>query len=295
MRLHEKGMNMGIRTFGMAALLVTSAFVSVAPGGAPMGLPAGYLGEGQWGIGAEYGYGQTDLKASGTVADGITGTPLPYDFKLDQFKSNMAFGTIGYGIVEGWDIFARLGASDAKGDIGVVYGAPTHAVERQGPFSGSFGFAYGGGTRVTFYDVKPLTVGGLIQGTWFQTSANNFHVTDPHEPDETWTGKAKLDYWQIQASVAAALQVEKWRFWAGPFVQYTQGTLDVDGRATLDVLNGALTWSSSLHDPWQVGGHFGANWDVCDQFHLWVEGQVTAESWLVGIGAVIIPQKAFGI
>jgi len=84
------------------------------------------------------------------------------------------------------------------------------------------------------------------------------------------------------------------RFWAGPFVQYTQVNLDFDGHTEIASLTGPLNWSSN-DDLFRVGGHFGLNWDVSDQFHLWVEGQVTADSWLVGVGAVIIPQKAFGI
>jgi hypothetical protein len=151
------------------------------------------------------------------------------------------------------------------------------------------------GTRITFYDAKPWSVGGLIQGTWFSPGDSHFAITDPWQPDESWSGEAQLHYWQIQASLAASLQVDAWRFWAGPFIQFTQGNMDFDGQAKLASLTSTLKWSSTFDDAFQVGGHFGVNWQMCDQFNLWVEGQITADSWLVGVGGVFIPQKAFGI
>ncbi len=99
-RLQEKGMAMGIRTFVIAALLVLCAFVSVAPGGAPMGPATAYLGEGQWGVGGEYGYGQADLTAAATVTELYSGSSSVYWhqlFRIDNLTSHMMFGTLAYG------------------------------------------------------------------------------------------------------------------------------------------------------------------------------------------------------
>jgi len=174
-------MEMGIRTFVMAALLVTCAFVSVAPGGAPMGFPGAYLGEGHWGFGAEYGYGQVDLETSGTIMEVMPPALAPEElqFRLDNLKSNMIFGTIAYGLTDNWDIFIRLGANDARDDVAVVPLGPTRGVERHGSFDGSFGFAGGAGTRVRFYEAKPWSIGGLVQGTWFRPGNSEFTIIDP--------------------------------------------------------------------------------------------------------------------
>jgi hypothetical protein len=281
-------------------LIVTGVLVSVAPANAPMGSPTAYLGVGSWGVGAEYGYGQMDLEASGTVTDEVANSLgntylWDQDFRADRIKSNMIFGTLAYGLTDSWDIFVRLGANNARGDIRALP-PENHTSETEGGFDGRFGFAAGAGTRVTFYQAQPWALGGLIQGTWFHTSMSSFRIMDPYFPeDETWVGEAKLEYWQIQASVAAALQLDKWRLWAGPFVQYTQGNLDFDGRATIASLSGVLKWHSDIDDSFQVGGHFGANWAISDQFNLWLEGQVTSDTWMVGVGAMIHPEKPFGI
>jgi hypothetical protein len=285
---------MGMRTIAAAALLVTGALVSVAPGGAPMGLPTAYVGEGRWGLGAEYGYGQMDLETSGTVTDNLAGFPWDQDFRIDGLKSNMVFGTVAYGVTDNWDIFVRLGAADGRGAI-VVPPSSLTAAERQDDYDGSFGFAGGLGTRITLYHTDWWSIGGLVQGTWFHPGDSDFTITDPWQPDESWVGQAELSYWQVQASLAAAFRVDTWRFWLGPFVQFTQGDLDFDGQAELAGNTDTLTWCSSIKDSLQVGGHFGAHWEICSQFNLWLEGQVTGDSWMVGIGAVVVPEKAFEI
>jgi hypothetical protein len=280
-----------------ATLIVTGALVSVAPAGAPMGSPTAYLGAGNWGVGAEYGYGQMDLEASGTVAE-VTGsldTSWAQHFEIDNLKNNLAFGTIAYGLMDAWDIFARVGATDARDTI-VVSPSAMRAEERRGDFDSSFGLAWGVGTRATLHQSGPWSLGGLLQVTWFRPGDSDFSIEpDPLIPDESWAGEAQLHYWQAQASLAATFRADTWRFWAGPFVQYTQGDMDFSGTTSIAGLTGTLNWSSTIDDAWRVGGHFGANWKVSDQFNLWMEGQIASDSWLVGVGLIFVPEKSFGI
>jgi len=279
-----------------AALIIAASLVAVASS-APMGSPTASLGAGRWGLGAEYGYGQMDLTTSGTVTEvfpGFDTAPWAQDFRIDNLKTNMAFGTIAYGLTDTWDIFARIGASDAKGTI-VVPPASVTAEQRQDDYDGSFGIAWGVGTRATLHQAGPWSFGGLVQVTFFRPGDSEFSIVDPLIPDESWVGDAKLNYWQAQASLAAAFQADTWQFWAGPFVQFTQGDMDFDGTTALAGQAGTISWVSTIDDSFQVGGHFGANWEICDQFNLWGEGQITSDSWMVGAGLVIVPEKSFGI
>jgi len=280
----------------MAALLGTAILVSLAAGGAPMGPATAYLGEGHWAVSGEYGYERIDLTAAGRVQERFLNDTTFFwtqPFEVDNLTSNMFFGTLAYGLSENWDIFARFGAADAKDKI-VATPADTDSLERQGDFDGGFGLAWGAGTRATFYRSGPWSFGGLVQITWFRPGSSSFAIADPLIPDESWEGDVKLNYWQAQASLAAAFQADKWRFWAGPFLQFVRGNMDFKGNAVLsDTGVSSLRWTSKLQESAQVGGHVGVNWEVCDQFNLWVEGQITADSWLVGVGAVIIPEKSF--
>lgn len=296
MRFDAKGMDMSIKTLTTAALIITGSLVAVASS-APMGPPTAYLGAGRWGVGAEYGYGQMDLETSGTVREstGLLDTSWDQDFKINELKSNMMFGTLAYGVTDTWDIFARLGASDARGTV-VLPPASAEAEQRMDDYDGSFGIAWGVGTRATLYQAGPWSLGGLVQFTWFRPGDSDFSIMDPLIVlDEAWVGKAKLNYWQAQAALAAAVQLDTLQLWAGPFVQFTQGDMDFKGTTTVGSTVGTLKWSSSIDDSVEVGAHFGANWRIDDQFSLWGEGQITADSWLVGAGLVIIPEKSFGI
>jgi hypothetical protein len=287
---------MRIKTLKTAVLIITGSLVAVASG-TPMGSPTAYLGAGRWGFGAEYGYGQMDLETSGTVTEvtGLLDTAWAQSFRMDSLKTNMAFGTIAYGLTDNWDLFARIGATDAKSTV-VVLPAIVDAEKRQDDFDGSFGLAWGVGTRATLHKAGPWSFGGLAQITWFRPGDSEFAIEDPLIPDESWVGDTKLSYWQAQASLAAAFQADAWRFWAGPFLQFTQGDMDFSGNTSVGgVLTGTLNWSSTIDDSFQVGGHFGANWEICDQFNLWGEGQITSDAWMVGVGLVLVPEKAFGI
>jgi hypothetical protein len=289
---------MKIDRLATAAWIVTGVLVSVAEGGAPMGPATAFLGEGRWAIGGEYAYEQTDLEAFGTVTERFlndTSFFWTQPVRIDDLTSNMFFGTLAFGICDNWDIFARLGAADAKDRI-VALTADADAVERQDDFDGSFGLAWGAGTRATFCRFGPWSFGGLMQVTWFRPGSSDFSIVDPLIPDESWVGDMKLNYWQAQASLAATYQADKWRFWAGPFLQFTRGDMNFNGAAVLDGAGvSTIRWASDLQESTQVGGHFGANWEVSDVFDVWVEGQITGDSWLVGVGALLRPEKSFGI
>jgi hypothetical protein len=281
----------------MAVLATTGVLVSVVSGGAPMGIPAATVRQGQWAVGAEYGYEQRDLTAFGTVTEVfLDGSAFSWTqpFQLDDVASNMFFGTLAYGLCEDWDIFARIGAADAKDSL-ILLPADTDAAQSQDNLDGSFGLAWGVGTRATFCRSGPWSFGGLAQVTWFYPGDSDFTVADPLIPGESWTGDVTLKYWQAQVALAAVYQIDTWRLWAGPFLQFVRGDLDFAGHT---VLGGAgvstIRWTSDLQESSQVGAQFGANWEVTKEWNLRVEGQITEDSWLVGVGASFSPEDTFG-
>jgi len=285
--------------------LVVTVFISTASGGAPMGPPMALLEEGQWAVGGEYGREQIDLQGAGLfnatyVEDGV----FSYDFVealgIQDMEMNMIFGTLAYGVCDDWDVFLRLGAADAKDDmVGasdvVDYGIP--GAYSLGTLDGSFGFAWGAGTRTTFCRQGPWSFGGLMQVTWFEPGDSDVAYADPilEDPDVVHVGEARLDYWQAQVSLAAVYQVDTLSFWAGPFVQFFEGDIERSGIILLDGEGYGDSFSASgeIEEISQFGGHFGANWDMADQWNLWVEGQVTGDSWVIGVGALFLPQEAF--
>ncbi len=279
----------------IAVLAATGVFVPVASGGAPMGLPTATVGQGQWAVGAEYGYEQQDLKAFGRVSEVLlAGSTFSWTqpFRLDSVTSSMFFGTLAYGLCENWDLFGRIGMSNAKDSL-VLLPADTDSVQTQDDLDSSFGLAWGVGTRATFCRSGPWSFGGLAQVTWFHPGDSGFTVPDPLIPGESWVGDVTLKYWQAQVALAAAYQADTWRLWAGPFLQFVRGDLDFAGNAVLGGVGvSSLRWTSDLQESSQIGAHFGANWEVTKEWNLLLEGQITGDSWLVGVGAGFRPGKA---
>lgn len=278
-----------------AALAIAAALTSAASGGAPMGPPTTTLEEGQWAFGGQFGLEEMDMEACGKVSEDFTPYFWTQRFTIEGYKTKMLFGTVEYGLCDNWGIFARFGGADGKGDI-VAPPSDSSAIEVKDTFEGDYGFAWGVGTRATFCRSGPWSFGGLMQVTWFNPGDSAYTVSDPLAPGASWIGDVELSYWQTQVSLAAAYQVDTWRFWVGPFLQFIEGDMDFDGRLVIAEGGGQgnLTWTSELEESSQLGVHAGLDWELVERTNLWVEGQLTSDSWLLGVGLVFSTQETFG-
>jgi hypothetical protein len=283
------------QTLVIVILWAAGILAGAARGAAPMGAPLATLGQGEWSVGIEYGREQADIDASGPVtAVFVEETSYTQNFTLSDLETNMIFGNFAYGINTNWDVFARLGVADAQDDI-VAHPDRTVFLDNPIGFDGGFGFAWGVGTRATLGRHGPWSVGGLIQATWFYPGDDG--VPSGPSPNVAYTlarGVVEVDYWQAQGALAAVYQTGPWRFWVGPFIQFTGGELDLNleysgGPAGA---GGQIQSSADLDDDARVGGFLGARWEITDQWSLSVEGQVAEDSWLVGIGGVFAPGRA---
>jgi hypothetical protein len=277
-----------IVVLALLAVLATTSFA-----GAPMGPPIAVLSEGQWGIGAEYGYEEIDIEAYGTIAQNLGG-PLATAAELLEIRdmtSNMIFGTLAYGVCDNWDLFVRAGVSDAQDDV-VVRARSGGSPGETSVYDGGFGFAWGAGTRATFCRWGPWSFGGLVQATWFDPDDSDWSSTDPDVPTVTSVGTTELDYWQTQVSLSAVYQIDSIHLWVGPFLQFIEGDLEREG----DVLDGGspigtFAGTSELEEASQIGVHAGANVQVARELDCWVEGQYTGDSWLAAVSVVLIPEQ----
>lgn len=303
------------RALLIVGLVGMAILASTVHGGAPMGPPMALLGEGHWGFGGEYGHENMDLRASGTIQ--AVYEDVPFDFvetvRINDLAMNMFFGTLAYGVCDNWDIFVRVGASDAGDDATATANIPRNpndpnalvdqlGVPQRYPLRGldsNFGLAWGVGTRATFCRSGPWSFGGLIQATWFKPGDSDIRHPGPVFAGlgEEFVGNAELDFWETQVSLAVCYQVDTWRLWAGPFLQFVTGDFDRDGRILFDGVDvgDRFRASSELQQESEIGAHFGADWGLNEQLDLWVEGQMTGDSWFAGVGLVFKPQETFGM
>ena len=166
----------------MVVALAGSAVLALAP----MGPPTAGLKTGQFRVGVEYSYSDVDMELDGEELDGVS--------------SNMIFGNLGYGIMDDWEVFVRLGVANVDID--------------DEDFSGDYGFAWGLGTKVTFLKQENLNWGALFQMTW----------TNSEDED------VKIDAYDMQIAVGPTWKLsDTLSIYGGPFVHLINGDVDVPG------------------------------------------------------------------
>ncbi len=271
-----------------ASLILATWTLSTAQAGTSMGPPIAVLEEGHWAVGIEYGYGESDLQAYGLSTTTLDGAPPTSAFeilKIEGLRRQAILAGLAYGVCDNWDVFLRLGLADTQDEI-VSGGAERFA------YDGGSGFAWGLGSRATFCQWGPWSFGGMAQVTWLNAGRSGFASADPEEAGRVSVGSIDVDLWQTQVSLAAAYQIDTLDFWVGPFLEFAEGDLNRRGRILVDgVDSGSFITTASLEEQSQFGMHFGAMWEKSDALTWWVGGQVTGDSWSIGLGAILQPQQ----
>ncbi len=223
---------------------------------APIGPPKASLEQGQYSAGIEYSFSEMDIEVSGY---GLTATQK-------DVESNMVFANLGYGIVPNLEAFVRLGAANA---------------ETEG-FSGDTQFAYGFGTKATFFQEGDLIWGGLFQMSWFNSEDTVNLVAFGH----TFTGTQEIDAYEIQIAVGPTYEIEGLSIYGGPFLHLVGGNYDVSGTVTGPIVNESGSLSFDVEQESEFGGFVGAQFDIAENASLCVEYQLTGDASAIGAGIV---------
>jgi len=266
----------------VVTFIIVSVFGSAVLALSPMGPPKAMLGQDQWSVGMEYANETMDLESFGTdknIDDGFI-TTRKGKHNINDLKSNIVLGRVSYGISDNWEAFLRLGAADAKCDIEQTFtNAPSW--EYQG-FDGSFGFAWGLGTKVTIWEDKDITWGGLLQMTWVEPGDSDITL----KGDSNYSGNAEIKFSEVQIAIGPTWRMEdNLSIYGGPFLHYVNGDLDFSGRtvelgSTIDMVS-----TGDIEEKSEFGGYVGASWDENERTSYFIECQLTGDAWGVGIGA----------
>ena len=272
-----------------AALMIVCVSNSAVFALSPMGPPKALLGQDRWDIGLEYGHQTMDLEAIGTVSeiDLVAGLdpdvipPIKGRHNIENLKMNIIMARAGYGINDNWDAFVRLGFADAQGDMEQIIPETAPPEELKG-FDGSFGLAYGFGTRATFWQDDDVCWGGLFQVTWLEPDDSSISLSG----DPEFSGDAEIDIWEVQVAVGPTWRVDdNFRVYGGPFLHFVNGDLDISSR-TVDMGTEILMEAEGdIEEESQFGGYAGAHLDVDANTSCFIEFQLTGDAWGIGLGA----------
>ena len=265
------------------SLIIVSASNPVVLALSLMGPPKALLGQDRWDIGIEYDHQTMDLEAVGPVQDIQPGLTVTRKDKhnIDNLKSNIIMARAGYGINDDWDAFVRLGMTDGKGDIERTYSDGAPSDEYDG-FDGSFGLAWGVGTRATFWQDNEISWGGLCQITWLEPGDSSIGMVG----DPVFTGDAEINIWEVQIAAGPTLRIdEDFRVYGGPFLHFVDGDLDLSG-STVDMGDVIrVETEGDIEEKSQFGGYVGAHLDVDQNTSCCIELQFTSDAWGIGFGA----------
>jgi hypothetical protein len=227
-----------------------------------LGTPTAELDQGQWNIGFNYAYLSTDLAT--TTMKSSEGS---YKLEINDNNVNRYYGSIGYGLTSAWEAYVQLGWADVKANVKEP-GEP----DSGGGLNFDNDFAWGWGTRYTFYEQDKVRWGVTVQMNWLDTSF------DEKGPD--W--KTTIDYsdYDLLVGVGPTVDMGGWKLYGGPFYYMLDGDLDVKGVDAGD----AWKESGDLEEDSNFGGFIGAQCTVMEKYDVTTEFSFTGDGWAVGAG-----------
>jgi opacity protein-like surface antigen len=272
--LSKAGNTRSIWLLGFVLMLVHSAAFALDP----MGPPTAGLRQGQLKEGIEYSYGTMDLKLDDGIwiehLDGLfydAGNAEPLTLK--NFKTNKAFFTLGYGIIDGLDAFLRLGGATATFGDSIWEDAEK--------FDNNADFTVGCGIKATFYENDNLKLGGLFQANWAEydgrLSAAHWAAADLVEISIT----------EIQVAVGPTYKLaDHISIYGGPFFHFVVGDLDDEFSEASG--GGLLTskYSWDVDESSNYGGYIGAQVDIAENFSCNIEYQQTESADALSAGLI---------
>ncbi len=236
----------------------------------PMGPPAAGLAQKQWSAGIEYSYTDMDMKA----INGKTTLMSPFEtesFGISNVKIDKIYGRIGYGISDKWEAFLRLGAADAEGDADW----PEH-YSTEGSVDSDRGFAFGFGTKATFFEQSPkLKWGGLAQMSWRK---NDGKLTIEEGVYSGLEADTQIEVLEVQLALGPTWQAADYiSVYGGPFLHFVDGELK--GKAYGEEGEYDLEQDSVF------GGYIGTQIGVTNSCDLNLEAMFTgdATAWAVSL------------
>jgi opacity protein-like surface antigen len=266
--------------FAIAIICISSQAASAL---SPMGPPASSLKQNDFKIGADYSHSEIDFKFNdGEYVEYLDGwfdaAGGETDLKLKNVKTNTVYVNLGYGVTDFFEVFFRLGGTNAKFS---GYNFWPSGEE----FESNTDFAVGGGFKVTFYDENRLKIGGLIQAGWSDLDG----AIRPKEwpvADDT----VQFDLTQIQVAAGPSYELtDRVLIYGGPFLHFVRGDWeDVYNQVDLGtggLLTSKLSWN--VEDDSSFGVYFGTQMEMTENSSFMIEYQHTSAANAVAAGIAV--------
>jgi len=270
---------------GLVAMMSVSAF-----GVGFIGTPTAELEKSQWNVGFNYTYISMDLakiKYSESSqefdpAGNPDGDPETDSYKEEINDNNVQryYGTIGYGVTDVWEAYVQLGIADVKAQT------KEEGEESEG-HNFDNDFAWGWGTRYTFYEQDNIRWGASLQMNWLDTSVGHKGTWVDGGLDGTWNATIDYETYDLLIAVGPTADMGGWNLYGGPFYYYLSG--EIDGEVTItpsgwDTAAEIEKFSGDLEADSNFGGFVGAQISLKENCDLTTELSFTGDGMAIGAG-----------
>jgi hypothetical protein len=267
----------------VCGLLVAVAAVN-AFGVALPGTPTAELKKGQWNVGYGYTYSDIDLDQTKVkyveleeVGEGEYAlAPGQSKLDFDDVKTHFHYLTIGYGIDDWWEVYAQLGIADVK----------YRTIEPDNPDDEWSGrnldndFAWGIGTKVTFYKQDNVEWGVVAQMNWIDTGLEEKYT----EEDVTYKDELTWKTRELLIAVGPTVDMGGWWLYGGPFYYDLSG--DSKFKEKVDGIGTVYKDSLDLNEDSNFGGYVGAKFIIAENTSLNFDVAAVSGGWAAGTGLV---------
>jgi hypothetical protein len=243
-----------------------------------MGPPTAELEIGMFSGGLEYSFSKMDVELiEGDLdlfqnGDFLTG---PVDsVTIEDLEVNTLYAKVGYGIVDKYEIFLRMGA--ANGEFG------DSLWEEREKFDNDYNFAIGAGAKATFYEGFDWKIGGVFQINRTEldgeVDSSSWDIIQPH--------RAEINTTEMQIAIGMTyLYSSRVSFYGGPFVHFISGDFNYKfTRITQTIDTGEFSWE--IKEGPTYGGYIGAQIKLPKNSSANLELQHTSDADVFGANII---------
>jgi hypothetical protein len=238
-----------------------------------MGPPTAGLQKGQFGAGLEYSFADMDLswnhgKKYYTTggSEHISSVKFKTDWEMRKLSANL-----GYGIMDNWEAFLRLGCVVVDGKADFPWGS-------EGDLNGHHGDAIGFGTKVTFWEQSPkIHWGGLFQVNW----NNNLEGKLKTRMNGQASMPFEYDFTEYQFAFGPVYEMqERLYIYSGLFFHFLSGNVKSKGSYERGTVS-KYCWD--IDERSTFGGYIGTQVNVMENVPFYIEYQHTADADALGM------------
>ena len=242
-----------------------------------MGPPTAELNQGQYSVGYNYSYSVQDLDKTEQdwfiENDGVVTSIGKGELRIEDLSVQRHYIGINCGFTDWWEIYARIGFSDVKGDI---YRLDDGSMAG---YNFDNDFAWGWGTKITFKRNDTLAWGASLHMNRLDTSTSK---TGYVSGTGSWKDTVSIYTYDTLLAVGPTIDMGGWKLYGGPFYYSLAGDYEYE-RNSYD-LKLVEREDAHIQESSDFGAFVGAVVDLAENSDLTAELSFTSDGWTLGAG-----------